>query len=62
MDQKEPKWKMKNLKSVQDRGNYGNELKLGLCTEVVVRRCSVKKCSYKFRKIHRKTPVPDSHF
>ena len=53
---------MKNLKSVQDRGNYENELKQGLCTEVVVRRCSVKKCSYKFRKIHRKTPVPDSHF
>ena len=41
--QKEPKWKMKNLKSVQDRGNYGNGLKQGLCTEVVVRRCSVKK-------------------
>ena len=25
-------------------------------------RCSVKKCSEKFRKIHRKTPVPESFF
>ena len=25
--------------------------------EAVVRRCSVKRCSYKFHKIYRKTPV-----
>ena len=25
-------------------------------------RCSVKRCSWKFRKIHRKTPVPESLF
>ena len=31
-------------------------------TKVVVRRCSVKRCSYKFRKIHRKAPVPVSLF
>ena len=28
--------------------------------EAVVRRCSVKKCSHKFRRIHRKTPVPET--
>ena len=26
--------------------------------EAVAQRCSVKRCSQKFRKIHRKTPVP----
>ena len=32
-----------------------------VATEAVSRRCTVKKkCSYKFRKIHRKTPVPES--
>ena len=31
-------------------------------SKVVVRRCSVKRCSYKFRKIHRKAPVPVSLF
>ena len=31
-------------------------------TEAVTRSCSVKKCSLKFRKIHRKAPVPDSLF
>ena len=31
-----------------------------LIAEVVVQRCSVKRCSYKFRKIHRKTPVSES--
>ena len=30
-------------------------------TDAVVRRCSVKKrCSLKFHKIHRKTPVPET--
>ena len=29
-------------------------------TETVVQRCSIKKCSQKFRKIHSKTPVPES--
>ena len=31
-------------------------------TEAVVRRCSVKKLFYTFRKIHRKTPLPESLF
>ena len=26
------------------------------------RMCSVKRCSWKFRKIHGKTPVPESFF
>ena len=26
--------------------------------EAVARRCSVKRCSWKFRKIHMKTPAP----
>ena len=30
--------------------------------EAFAQRCSVKKCSSKFRKIQRKTPVPDSLF
>ena len=30
--------------------------------EAVVRRCSVKKCSYKFFKIHRKTSVNFAKF
>ena len=29
-------------------------------TEAVAQRCSVKKVFLKFRKIHRKTPVPVS--
>ena len=29
-------------------------------SEAVVRRCSVKRCSQKFLKIHRKTPVPQT--
>ena len=31
-------------------------------TEAVVWRCSVKKCSLKFRKIHRKTAVSECLF
>ena len=27
-------------------------------SEEVVRRCSVKKCFYKFHKMHQKTPAP----
>ena len=27
--------------------------------EAVVRRCSVEKCSKKFGRIHRKTPMPE---
>ena len=30
--------------------------------EAVAKTCSVKRCSYKSRKIHRKTPVPESLF
>ena len=30
--------------------------------EAVVQTCSVKRCSEKFHKIHRKTPVPESLF
>ena len=37
-------------------------LKNLLCSEPVTQRCFVKKCSKKFRKIHRKTPVPESLF
>ena len=34
-----------------------------LVSEAVVRMCSAKKrCSWKFRKIHRKTPVPKTLF
>ena len=33
-----------------------------LSSEAVVQRCSVKRCSWKFYKIHRKTPVPESLF
>ena len=29
-------------------------------SEAVARRCSVKKCSQKCRKVHRKTPVSES--
>ena len=43
IEENEPKLKMKNIKSVQDRGNYGNRLKQALFTEAVVQRCSVKK-------------------
>ena len=35
---------------------------LALTLEAVTQRCSIKRCSLKFRKIHRKTPVPESHF
>ena len=31
-------------------------------SEAVVQRCSVKRCSLKFHKIHRKTLVPGSLF
>ena len=31
-----------------------------LNTEAVAQRCLVRKCSYKFRKIHRKKPVIES--
>ena len=30
--------------------------------EAVVRRCSLKRYSYKSFKIHKKTPVPESLF
>ena len=30
--------------------------------EAVVQRCFVKSCSWKFHKIHRKTPVPEPLF
>ena len=33
-----------------------------LFPEAVVRRCSVKRCSWKFHKIYRKTPMPESLF
>ena len=33
-----------------------------LCIEAVIQKCSVKRCAWKFRKIHRKTPVPESLF
>ena len=33
-----------------------------LCIEAVIQKCSVKSCAWKFRKIHRKTPVPESLF
>ena len=29
--------------------------------EAVVRRCSLKMSSQKFRKIHKKTPLPESY-
>ena len=32
------------------------------CTEVATRGVLLKRCSYKFRKIHRKTPVPEPPF
>ena len=32
------------------------------CTEAVSQRCYVRRCSLKFRKIHRKTLVPESLF
>ena len=31
-------------------------------TEAVVQRCSVKRCSWKLRKIYRKAPLPGSLF
>ena len=31
-------------------------------SEAVVRRCSLKRCSKRFRKIHKKTPVPVPFF
>ena len=31
-------------------------------SEAVVRRRSIKMYSEKFHKIHRKTPVPETHF
>ena len=31
-------------------------------TEAVARGCSIKRCSEKFRKTRRKTPVPESLF
>ena len=30
--------------------------------EVLVQRCTVKKVSNKFHKIHRKTPAPETLF
>ena len=36
--------------------------KLGQSREAVVRRCSLKECSQKFHKIHRKTPMQESLF
>ena len=30
--------------------------------EAVVQRRSIERCSYKFYKIHKKTPVPESLF
>ena len=31
-------------------------------TEAIARNCSVKELFLKIRKIHRKTPVPESRF
>ena len=40
--------------------NYDNDNKYLKLIQPVVQRCSEKRCSYKFHKIHRKTPVPES--
>ena len=39
---------------------WSNSRGVKFTIEAIVQRCSVKRCSYKFRKIHRKTPVPQS--
>ena len=38
----------------------GKQKKLTNSTETVARRCSINGCSQKFRKIYRKTPVPET--
>ena len=39
--------------------SYGNNI---VYTEAVIQSCSVKKCSWKFHKIHRETPMPEPFF
>ena len=41
---------------------YFSTARKGTVTEVVVRRCSVKKVFFKLYKLHKKTPVPESVF
>ena len=40
--------------------NMKNEIQIN--AEAIVRRCSVKRCSLKFHKIHRKAAVPEALF
>ena len=53
---------IKLIKEHIEKENNDFNIKAAGVIEAVVKRCSVKRCSWKFHKINRKTPVPESPF
>ena len=47
---------------LENKDIFMSIVKKKLFLEAIVPRCSVKGCPQKFRKIHRKTPVPEVSF